>query len=301
MRITDRLITKKVLRNIEARRTNVARLQENLSTGKTFRVPSDDPALSLRVIRSMEVLAQVKRYRANASWAHNIVMVVDSALNEAYQALVRIKELAVAASSDTCSAEARRAIGEEVAELVEHLAQVGNSKYGDKYVLAGHQTLSEPFKLDWVSGSSGYDIPKVTYQGDYKAISAEVGDGVSIDASIPGGIALPQASLDMLASLVDALYADRADVVRRSLPAIDDAMNGLLEARTRVGAMMARAEVAEKRLEAVHFETTKMVSQDYDVDFAECLATLKVEENAYQMALIAGARLAQPSLVHFLR
>lgn len=300
MRITDRLITKKVLRNIEARRTNVARLQENLSTGKTFRVPSDDPALSLRVIRSVEVLAQVKRYRANASWAYNMVMVVDSALNEAYQALVRMKELAIAASSDTCSTEARRAIGEEVAQLVEHLAQVGNSKYGDKYVLAGHQTLKPPFVLQWNPGASGGLIPALTYDGDNSVISAEVGDGVVIDASIPGSEALPEDKLGALTRLAEALYSDDPETIRDSLPELDYLMDALLEARTKVGAMMARAEVAEKRLEAVHFETTKMVSQDYDVDFAECLATLKVEENAYQMALIAGARLVQPSLIYFL-
>jgi flagellar hook-associated protein 3 FlgL len=46
---------------------------------------------------------------------------------------------------------------------------------------------------------------------------------------------------------------------------------------------------------------TRILSEEQDLDYAEAIMELKMEEFAYRTALAVGARIIQPSLVDFLR
>ena len=58
---------------------------------------------------------------------------------------------------------------------------------------------------------------------------------------------------------------------------------------------------AQERMLDLQLNLTRTLSEEQDLDYAEAIMELKMEEFAYRTALAGGARSIQPSLVHFLR
>lgn len=68
-----------------------------------------------------------------------------------------------------------------------------------------------------------------------------------------------------------------------------------------MGARTNRIELSQTRLSDMEYNMTRLLSNVEDVDYTEVITMLAAEENAYLMALNAGARIIQPSLLDFLR
>ncbi|MFB5029324.1 MAG: flagellar hook-associated protein FlgL, partial [Limnochordia bacterium] len=62
-----------------------------------------------------------------------------------------------------------------------------------------------------------------------------------------------------------------------------------------------RVELARERMLDLQLNLTRILSEEQDLDYAEAIMELKMEEFAYRTALAVGARIIQPSLVDFLR
>ena len=83
--------------------------------------------------------------------------------------------------------------------------------------------------------------------------------------------------------------------------ALDAALDGVLQHVSELGGKQNRVELAQERLLDLQLNLTKILSEEQDLDYAEAIVELKMEEFAYRTALAVGARIIQPSLVDFLR
>ncbi len=82
---------------------------------------------------------------------------------------------------------------------------------------------------------------------------------------------------------------------------MDAALDGVLQHVSELGGKQNRVELAQERLLDLQLNLTKILSEEQDLDYAEAIMELKMEEFAYRTALAVGARIIQPSLVDFLR
>jgi flagellar hook-associated protein 3 FlgL len=82
---------------------------------------------------------------------------------------------------------------------------------------------------------------------------------------------------------------------------LDDAINILLKFRSQVGAKINRLEATRTRVENNRIDYTALLSKTEDIDIAQVIMDLKMEENVYRASLAVGARIIQPTLVDFLR
>lgn len=111
-------------------------------------------------------------------------------------------------------------------------------------------------------------------------------------------------SSDLIGSMVVLVNALRKDDQEGSgllLQNIDDGIQHLLNYRATVGARGMRLEATDKRLIDVGLSFTSMQSEVEDADLTKVVTDLATQENAYQAALQATARIIQPSLLDFLR
>jgi flagellar hook-associated protein 3 FlgL len=60
-------------------------------------------------------------------------------------------------------------------------------------------------------------------------------------------------------------------------------------------------DTAKQKLDDVKTNTTNLLSEVEDVDIADTIMKLKLQENVHQAALAAGSRIITQSLVDFLR
>ena len=82
---------------------------------------------------------------------------------------------------------------------------------------------------------------------------------------------------------------------------IDNALQHLLNQRATVGARGVRLESTDIRLINRDLSFTKLLSDVEDADLARLVIQLATYENNYQAALMASARIIQPTLLQFLR
>lgn len=111
-------------------------------------------------------------------------------------------------------------------------------------------------------------------------------------------------SPDILGSmmiLIDALRNDDREVVTQLVGNLDLGMQELLSHRATVGAKVIRLETTDSRLTDLDYNFTKLLSEEEDADLTKLVTDLAMQENSYQAALIAAAKIIQPSLLDFLR
>jgi len=146
MRISDKMATGQVDRNIQKNRTEMASLQNQAATQKRINKPSDDPLASTRVLAARTDERGYKQYLQNITQAKSFLEYSEQALGEVNEALIRAKELAIAQASDAgASDETRRIAAEEIGQIYQQTLQVANRKMGDRFIFAGFQTLTQPF------------------------------------------------------------------------------------------------------------------------------------------------------------
>jgi flagellar hook-associated protein 3 len=110
-------------------------------------------------------------------------------------------------------------------------------------------------------------------------------------------------SPDILGSmmiLVDALRNNDREVIGQVIGNLDSAMQEVLDCRASVGAKVIRLETTDSRLAELDFNFTKLLSEVEDADLTKLVTDLASQENSYKAALIATAKIIQPSLLDFL-
>jgi flagellar hook-associated protein 3 FlgL len=81
---------------------------------------------------------------------------------------------------------------------------------------------------------------------------------------------------------------------------VTECTDSLLRWRSEVGAKVNRLEMTRERMTDFRINLQRLLSQTEDIDLAQVVMELKMEENAYRTALASGARIIQPSLLDFL-
>ncbi|TYL08775.1 Flagellar hook-associated protein 3 [Moorella thermoacetica] len=305
MRVTNRMLNNNVIRNINRNLENMARTQEQMSSGKRVNRPSDDPIVVARVLAFKTSIAANDQYKKNMEDAKGWLDASESVLGMATDVLQRARELAVYGSNGTMPPESMDALGKEVDQLLDEMMQVANTSYGGRYIFGGSQTTATPF----VSNSSSTDDP-VEYNGDSAALNWEIAPGVTISVNKNGDQIFMQAInngsatesiFKLLNDLSAALHGGTATDVSATLNKFDQAIDHILNIRATLGAKSNRMEMAMSRLEDTQIGLTQTMSKLEDIDLAETVMNYKTQENVYLASLSTGAKVLQPSLIDYLR
>jgi flagellar hook-associated protein 3 FlgL len=106
--------------------------------------------------------------------------------------------------------------------------------------------------------------------------------------------------IGILDNLVTALGANDRTATQSELPNLDAALGQVLATRTDLGARMNRLDGAAKVIDEMKFSITKVLSDKQDVDFMQVVSDLSKQQNAYQAAIAASAKISQISLLDYL-
>lgn len=158
MRVTNTMLSTRLLTDLDQIRERMYRLETDISTGVWLHRPSDSPADALAVMRHQEALERVKRYQANMSDAKAWMATTEKAIADLIEMVHRARELTVQGASDTNSSQSRESIREEILELRRYAVQVGNAKYNGQYVFSGLGTDEPAFVEDPVTGTVTYRL-----------------------------------------------------------------------------------------------------------------------------------------------
>ena len=299
MRVTNQMLTRNVLQNLQANLGRMQKYQHQLSSGRSVNKPSDNPLSTVRIMGLSSRLDTGEQYKKNLDGGISWLSVTETALGGVNEVMQRARELTVHGATGTLSDDSRNAIALEVEQLLGNLIQIANSTHEERYVFGGFKTVNVPFVLE-----EGMDGPQVNYQGDQGKIRWEVAQGVTMEMNLTGeelfveGENLFEVLMDLKGSL---LRGDTEKIGGEILENMDTAINKVLNYRAVVGARMNRLEMADKRNFEEKINMNIVQSSLYDIDLAEVLMQYSVQESVYNASLSVGARSIQLSLVDFLR
>jgi flagellin-like hook-associated protein FlgL len=180
---------------------------------------------------------------------------------------------------------------------------------GFTYLDLGNSTFSTVGDLIDALNATGFDIEASINEAGtgIQVISTSSTQSLKIEEVASGSTAHDLGifgSPDILGSmmiLVDALRNNDREVTGQIIGNLNDAMQELLNHRASVGAKVIRLETTDSRLTELDFNFTKMLSEVEDADLTKLVSDLASQENSYQAALIASAKIIQPSLLDFLQ
>lgn len=264
-----------------------------IAAGTRIQYPSDDPVAFEATTRLGATIRRLEQYNKNVDDALAWLGLTESALAQAGEGVHRARELAVQAASGTLTEADRLDVAREISQIIDDLLDIGNTRYGDRYVFAGLKTTTAPF----VREEDGY-----AYVGSpaTEHLEYEIGPGLTLRIGVNGDEAILPL-LDALSALETALVENDTVAIDQALGGLDEAFNSLLRWRSEVGARMNRLELTQARYEGDVINARALLSEKEDVDYAEAIMRLKQEESVYRAALATSARIIQPTLIDFLR
>jgi flagellar hook-associated protein 3 FlgL len=166
--------------DIVQKQHDLAKVQEQISSGKRVNRPSDDPAYSARILGIREATSQLDQFNRNASAAESQLVLEETALTGVSDSLNRIRELALSANSGAVDDYTRSAVNAEVKLRLDELYDFGNSRDGyGNFLFGGSNTQTPPFtKQDPVIYSGGDDGNDVAVSMNRKIRTADSGKDV---------------------------------------------------------------------------------------------------------------------------
>lgn len=294
MRVSNIARYSTVVREIHANQRELDRILIQVATNQRIQKPHEDPVIARRLLYRRTALELNAQYQRNAADAQTWLETTDTALGQAHDYIIRARELAIQARSDTLDSTQAAAIASEVEELIRALVEVGNATIGGRYLFAGLQTATQPFHL------TGSPPSGISYSGDAGAIRYEIAQGVTIQINLPGDPLFTQAVTDLIA-LRDRILARDLAGIGASLTALDRRQDDFLRERAAVGGKSGAVALALERLRDEEHLLRSQMAADGGVDMAEASVRLAAAEAGHRAALAAASKVVMLSLVDFLR
>ncbi len=235
MRINHNISALNTYRQLSFNNTQTAKNLEKLSSGYRINRAGDDAAglaISEKMrgqIRGLEMASK------NAQDGISLIQTAEGALTETHAILQRLRELAVQASNDTNVDADRKAIKDEIDQLVEEIDRIAETtEFNTQKLLSGD------------------------FSGKYLQIGANKGQTITVSIN----------NMDANALGVDSLQVDTVTNANNAISAIDAAISKVSSERSKLGAIQNRLEHTINNLGASAENLTAAESRIRDVDYA---------------------------------
>ncbi len=261
LRIASNLASISAQRALALTQRDVERSMRALASGSRFSDPGSD-ASGYAIAEG--VRGQIKGYEAaryNASNSVSFVNLGEDALNEQGNILIRLRELAVQAASDTIGDKEREFIDYEAQGLAQEFDRIAQAtSFGSQKLLDGTSAEYE-FQVGIHSGSENI----IKYAHDTDTSASNLG--------------------------VDSITVADKDDARDALETVDKALVSINEGRAKMGAVHNRMDIAVNHIDGQIENLSEAHSRMSDADVASEVAKVKRGQilQQYQAATLAAA------------
>src|SRR5215210_1277994 len=186
-RITNNMISRSVLADLNEVANRQAATRRQMSSGKAITRPSDDPYAAGRALSLRNELGGIQQHTRNVQEAQGWMTITDTALGHIGDMAQRARELVVKGATDTLPQTSRDAIAAEIDQLIAGMKQEANATYDGRYVLGGSRTNVPPYDSKVLAPPAA---PNDTYGCDAVKQQREIGPSVRIEVNITGDTVL---------------------------------------------------------------------------------------------------------------
>jgi flagellar hook-associated protein 3 FlgL len=296
MRVNPNMVPD-ILADLQQSQTAVNTTLQEVATGKSVNVPSDNPAASADMVQNTIETANVDQYTQNVSTTLSMVQTADSSIGSVVTSLTQAISLGTEGANGTSNTSNMQALASQVQGILQSVVAQANTSYQGTYLFGGTETSSTPYTAS-SSSSSGY-----AYNGNNNTNSVAVGDDMDVQVNLPGSQVFSNSSTDVigsLSSLVSALQSGNSSQIQTATSAITTALNYVTQQRVFYGNAESQLNSQETSLQQETVNLTSQQSSLVDVDEAQAATELSQAETANNAAEAAAAKVLPDTLLNYL-
>lgn len=296
MRVNSNLVDN-ILSDLQQTQTSLNTALQEVATGKSVNMPSDNPGASADMVANTVESGQVDQYTQNVTGLLSTVQTADSALGTVVSSLTQAISLGTQGANGTSNASNQQALAEQVQTILTSVVAQANTSYQGSYLFGGTENGTAPYTAD-SSSSTGY-----TYNGNTGTNSVAVGDDLNVQVNLPGSQIFSNSSnnvLGSLSSLVSALQSGNTTAIQTATTAVNSALNYVSTQRVFYGDAESQLNSQETYLQQ---ETVSLSSQQTSlvgISEAQAATNLSAAETANSAAMAAAAKVLPDTLLNYL-
>lgn len=270
--------------------------EEQISSGRSVNVPSDNPASAASLVENADQTAQADQFQRSLGSVQGEIQNADSALNSVIASLQQAISLGVEGANGTVNADDRTALATQVQGIQSQLLSLANLTYQGNYVFSGTATQTAPYVLDSSSPSG------VTYQGNSGVNNVTLGNHFSLQTNLPGSQLFSASGTDMFKSIQDLITSLQSGTgIGTAVTEVGDAMDSVDTQGVFYGNALNQLDSQQTFLSS---EITQLAQQQNTVggaDLPAVISNLTTSQTALQATLEAIGQTAQTNLFQFLK
>lgn len=297
MRVTNGMMQRAALYQVQSSLQRVSEAQEKVSTGLRIRKASDDPSAASSSMRARGTLRALEQYKRGIEVANSRSTTEESILSQLSDVLTRAKVLAIGQAGDTADATTRAVVKAEIDQLFEHAVQLANSRLGEEFVFGGAKATVQPFTL--VTTGTSVDYTSTSPTGEHRV---QIAEGRHLVTSHNGvEVFEDTGALAALRELSESLGSNDQEGITSVLYDLDTAMDGVETLIGDVGARVNHLRITQTHLEDMELNLLGYKSELEEVHIEEAMTELVARQTTYQAAMLATSRVMGLSLADYLR
>ena len=295
MRITESMITKSLLSNINRNRETMHSIQESISTGKEVEKSSDNPVQFYRANRFRQSIKLNDQFLENIrdakSWMQETSSNLDGLLNQ----VMVLKQKAIQGADDSLNEDNRKHIALDVEHIIQDLVNISNGSFMDKNLFSGTRTkIGQSFEYE--KGGSSVD-----YKGNGDTIYRRISENFNVRINVSGLDIKESKIFEEAIKLRDALESNDTNGISDCIESIDSVKEVMISLNAANGSIQQQLDMAENRLNTANLNLSGFLSETEDVNLAEAITKYNSEEIAYQAALQSSSDILKLNIMDFLR
>lgn len=268
---------------------------QQISTGQSVNLPSDNPAATSVYIENQTEYANNDQYEKSISTVQGSLQTADTTLGSVITNLNQALSLGVQGANGTNSPSELQAMSEEVQAIQQTVLGLANTSYQGNYLFAGTNVTTAPYVANALSPSG------VSYAGNAGTTTIQVGPGQTVDTNLPGSSIFNGAGSDVFQALHDMSNALKTNTnVQGALSELNSAFNAVNAQRTFYGDALDQLTSINNNLTQEQLTLTSQNSSLIGANTATAASNLAQDNTTLQAALQAFGGISQDTLFKYL-
>lgn len=284
--------------------SSVAKIQDQIASGKRIQNPSDDPIAAARILDMTQSQSQNAQFAVNRRNVSGALNLTDGILSSSATALQDVQSLTINAGSGTSSDSDRKAMALAVNASLEQLLSLANSTDAEgNSMFAGYKTSSPAF----TKTAAG-----ITYSGDQGAVSVQVDTARQMSLNNSGDKVFQGGGQDVFKTLTDLvnLLNTPADTpaakaaltagLKTAADGVAGSLDSVILARTTIGSNLKSLDALDEAGATKDFNFTKSISDLQDLDYNTAVTQLTAQKTMLEAAQASFVKISGLSLFSYI-
>ena len=303
MRITQNMLANNTVYNLQQSASQLSKLGDLTASGQNVNTPSDDPIAARLLVQIGQELKLSDQYSSNIRKATTWLNYTSTALTGMSDIINQASKVTGSIINGSTDPNIRQSAHDQLVDLKKQVIDMANTRYGDQYVFAGANNVTQPFS------NSNND-----YGGDSTQLGIEISQNSNIALNVTGdrlllgrGEGPSYGSVNILATF-DNLIASVGDKSNASntmgisqgitdlqsgVKQLNNATSDILSRTTRLSNMSNLNDNTKNTLNSI-------VGKVQNVDYNKLGVELSQQQTAYNAALASTAKVQGMSLLNYI-